>query len=86
MRAWLHREASAAVWLDARGTVATPPEGRDFAATAGVAVAFATGLGGVVTVYGVWRAIDGGIDRHRLAQWYREWGHVEPGWVARCGR
>ncbi|MEV5010832.1 hypothetical protein [Streptomyces sp. NPDC055692] len=84
VRAWLHREASATVWLDARGTIATPPEGRDFAATAGVA--FATGLGVVVTVYGVWRAVDGGIDRHRLAQWDREWEHVEPGWVTRYGR
>ncbi|KOV53567.1 hypothetical protein ADL00_33755 [Streptomyces sp. AS58] len=62
-----------------------PRPDKDFAVTAGVAVAFATGLGGVATVYGVWRAVGGFLDRRRMARWDREWEHVEPGWVTRYG-
>ncbi|MGX4695296.1 hypothetical protein [Streptomyces sp. JNUCC 63] len=75
VRAWLHRRDTATVWLDARGAIATPPEGWDFATTAGVA-----------TAYGVWRAVGRGISRRRMAQWNREWECVEPGWVTRYGR
>ncbi|MGW0771154.1 hypothetical protein [Streptomyces sp. NPDC002676] len=39
--------------MAARGAIAAPPEAWDRAATAGVAVAFATGFGGGVTAYGV---------------------------------
>ncbi|MGW3208857.1 Rv1733c family protein [Streptomyces sp. NPDC001135] len=86
VRAWLHRGATATVWLDARGVIAVPPENRDFAVTAGVAVGCATAFGGVAAAYGVWRAVDRSIDRRRLAQWNREWERVEPGWVTRYGR
>lgn len=86
VRAWLHRGATATVWLDARGVIADPPENRDFAVTAGVAVGFATAFGGVAAAYGVWRAVDRSLDRRRLAQWNREWERVEPGWVTRYGR
>ncbi|OLZ69018.1 hypothetical protein AV521_19910 [Streptomyces sp. IMTB 2501] len=86
VRAWLHRGAATTVWLDAQGTIATPPEGRDFAATAGAAVAFATSFGGVATAYGLWWALGRSMDRSRLSHWDREWERVEPGWVTRYGR
>lgn len=86
VRAWLHRGATATVWLDARGAITPPPEGRDFAATAGAAIAFATACGEVATAYGVWRAIARSIDHRRLAQWNREWKRVGPGWATRCAR
>ncbi|MES4889687.1 hypothetical protein [Streptomyces sp. NPDC096012] len=86
VRAWLHRGATTTVWLDARGAVAAPPEGRDFAVTAGTATAFAAACGGVATAYGVWRAVTKSIDRRRLAQWNREWERVEPGWATRYAR
>ncbi|CUW32676.1 Rv1733c family protein [Streptomyces tricolor] len=86
VRAWSQRGDTTTVWLDARGAIATPPEGRDVAATAGIAVAIATVLAGVATAYGVWRAVDRGIGRRRLAQWGREWERVEPGWQTRYGR
>ncbi|MCC5478339.1 hypothetical protein LMU33_24995 [Streptomyces sp. JA03] len=86
VRAWLHRGATATVWLDARGVIAVPPENRDFAVTAGVAMGFATAFGGVAAAYGARRGIYRSIDRRRLAQWNREWERVEPGWVTRYGR
>ncbi|MEV5875404.1 hypothetical protein AB0L75_14455 [Streptomyces sp. NPDC052101] len=86
VRAWLHRGAATTVWLDAQGAIATPPEGRDFAATAGVAVAFATAFGGVASAYGLWWAVGRSMDRRRLSQWGREWERVEPGWVTRYSR
>lgn len=57
VQAWLHRGATTTVWLDARGAIGAQPEARDLSATAGVAVAFATGFGGGAIAYGVWRAV-----------------------------
>lgn len=53
--------------------------------TAGVAVAFVTGLGGVATAYGVGRAVGGFLERRRMARWDHGWERVEPGWVTLYG-
>lgn len=86
VRAWLHRGATATVWLDARGDIATPPRARDFASTAGVATGCATAFGGVATSCGLRWALDKSIEQRRLARWAREWEHLEPGWVTRYTR
>ncbi|MFD8722999.1 hypothetical protein ACFV2H_34780 [Streptomyces sp. NPDC059629] len=83
VRAWLHRGATATVWLDAHGDIAAPPSARDIAATAGVAAGCATAFSGVATVCGVRWALGKSIDRRRLAQWAREWERVEPDRVTR---
>ncbi|EST36451.1 Rv1733c family protein [Streptomyces roseochromogenus] len=84
VRAWLHQGATATVWLDAHGTIAAPPEGRDFAATAGVAVGCGTALAGVAGAYTTRWAVGQYFERRRAARWTRERERFEPGWTARC--
>ncbi|WP_369386553.1 hypothetical protein AB5J72_02330 [Streptomyces sp. CG1] len=84
VRAWLHQGATATVWLDAHGTIAAPPEGRDLAAIAGVAVGCGTTLAGVAGAYTARRAVGRYFERRRKAQWTREWERVEPDWRPRC--
>ncbi|MBV2357657.1 hypothetical protein KUM39_25415 [Streptomyces sp. J2-1] len=62
-----------------------PCPDKDFGVTAGVAVAFVTGLGGVATAYGVGRAVGGFLERRRMARWDHGWERVEPGWVTLYG-
>ncbi|MEU8691420.1 hypothetical protein [Streptomyces sp. NPDC048665] len=83
VRPWSHRGATAAVWLDARGVIAAPPEGRDLAATAGVAVGCGTALAVVAGACGTRWAVGRCFARRRAALWTREWERVEPDWTTR---
>ncbi|MET8946872.1 hypothetical protein ABZX30_25740 [Streptomyces sp. NPDC004542] len=86
VRAWLHRGATATVWLDGRGVVSAPPPGRDLPVTTGVAVGFGTASGGAAAALGVWWAVGRSFDHRRSARWAREWERVEPLWAARRDR
>ncbi|MGW2559403.1 Rv1733c family protein [Streptomyces sp. NPDC001514] len=71
------------VWLDAQGRVAASPKGdadvwlETFAAGSGAAACTA------LVVAGLRMAVRRAADRHRMAEWERDWSRTEPEWSRR---
>ncbi|WP_320784587.1 hypothetical protein [Streptomyces sp. CRN 30] len=73
------------VWQDTRGAlVPEPTRGAEAAVEAAVfGVAAGLGFSGVAVAAAF--AGRGGLDRHRIALWHREWESVGPRWTQRTG-
>ncbi|AEW97900.1 MULTISPECIES: Rv1733c family protein [Streptomycetaceae] len=68
------------IWLDDRGRVALPPTGGLQADAQGWAMGTAVGCGVCGVVLGADRVARAALDRHRAAEWEREWEEIGPRW------
>lgn len=78
VEATTHRGDHVPLWLDPHGDPTTPPIADDVAAAQGVAGGTAALLACWALAYAIARGAAYCLDRHRAAEWEREWRLIDP--------
>ncbi|WP_328404315.1 hypothetical protein OHS70_35150 [Streptomyces sp. NBC_00390] len=71
------------IWVDSRGKVTAPPKDDGDVLLEAFAVGAGVTAGSAAAVLVVRLAVRRTADRHRMAEWEREWISVEPKWSGR---
>ncbi|MFI7063579.1 hypothetical protein ACIBL3_21520 [Kribbella sp. NPDC050124] len=68
------------IWMDAAGTIVTPPRSPDDSSAIGVGAGVSAVLVGWLLVFGLARLLLVPLNRRRSREWEREWAQVAPRW------